>query len=217
MKIGIIGATGMAGSAIFKAAQEEQIDVTAIVRNSDKAYKLLGDNINILEKDAFDLTRIDIQNFDIIVNAFATSPDKAYLHIDLASKLVSLLRNTSEPRLIFILGAGSLYTGNGDDQHLLFEDIQKDSSTAAWRTIPENQLYELEFLQNVKNVNWTGISPGVTFVSGKSSDEILYGTDFLLKDSEGKSETTSGTMAKAILKEIKQPEHLKTRFTVVNG
>lgn len=140
-KVGIIGATGMAGSATFKAAQNAGLDVTAIVRNADKAKQNLGSDIQILETDAFNLTKSDLEQFDVVVDAFATAPEQAYLHTDLAAHLVAVLRETDSPRLIFILGAGSSFVGNIEQRHYAYDDIKADPNNAAWQSIPENQLY----------------------------------------------------------------------------
>jgi putative NADH-flavin reductase len=216
-KVGIIGATGMAGSATFKAAQNAGLDVTAIVRNADKAKQNLGSNIQILETDAFNLTKSDLEQFDVVVDAFATAPEQAYLHTDLAAHLVAVLRETDSPRLIFILGAGSSFVGNGEQRHYAYDDIKADPNNAAWQSIPENQLYELNFLKDVKNVNWTGISPGQLFVPGELATKILYGKDDMLFDEQGRSQTTSETMAKSIIDEIITPAHKQERFIVTNG
>ncbi|KAA8446685.1 NAD(P)H-binding protein [Weissella paramesenteroides] len=216
-KVGIIGATGMAGSATFKAAQNAGLDVTAIVRNADKAKQNLGSDIQILETDAFNLTKSDLEQFDVVVDAFATAPEQAYLHTDLAAHLVAVLRETDSPRLIFILGAGSSFVGNGEQRHYAYDDIKADPNNAAWQSIPENQLYELNFLKDVKNVNWTGISPGQLFVPGELATKILYGKDDMLFDEQGRSQTTSETMAKAIIDEIITPAHKQERFIVTNG
>lgn len=216
-KVGIIGATGMAGSATFKAAQNAGLDVTAIVRNADKEKQNLGSDIQILETDAFNLTKSDLEQFDVVVDAFATAPEQAYLHTDLAAHLVAVLRETDSPRLIFILGAGSSFVGNVEQRHYAYDDIKADPNNAAWQSIPENQLYELNFLKDVKNVNWTGISPGQLFVPGELATKILYGKDDMLFDEQGRSQTTSETMAKAIIDEIITPAHKQERFIVTNG
>lgn len=216
-KVGIIGATGMAGSATFKAAQEAGLDVTAIVRNADKAKQNLGANIQLIESDTFNLTKSDLEQFDVVVDAFATAPEKAYLHTDLATHLVATLRETESPRLIFILGAGSTFVGTGDQRHFAYEDIKADPDNAAWQSIPENQLYEFNFLKDVKNVSWTGVSPGQLFVPGELADKVLYGKDDMLFDEQGRSQTTSDTMAKAIVDEIITPAHKQERFIVTNG
>ncbi|MEC0696281.1 NAD(P)-dependent oxidoreductase, partial [Bacillus atrophaeus] len=71
MKIGIIGASGKAGSLILKEAKDRGHDVTAIVRNASKVKE---QGIAVLEKDVFDLTAADIKPFDVIVNAFGAAP-----------------------------------------------------------------------------------------------------------------------------------------------
>ncbi|MBL4937820.1 NAD(P)H-binding protein [Clostridium sp. YIM B02515] len=211
MKIGIIGATGKAGSDIYKEAITRGHEVTAIVREEIKAKSLLGDKVTVLEKDAFDLTREDLNSFDVIVNAFATEPSKAYRHVDLAAKLVALFREAKSPRIIFILGAGSLKTG--EDKHLFVEDIKVMPGSEAWVSIPENQLKELLFLKEVDNVNWVGISPSAIFEPGEKKDVVL-GQDELLIAPDGSSHTTTGTMALAVLDEIENPKHHQERFTV---
>ncbi|WP_396206516.1 NAD(P)H-binding protein, partial [Enterococcus sp.] len=60
MKVGIIGATGNAGAAIFKEAQQRGHEVVAIVRNAAKAKEQLGENSLIIEKDAFSLAQSDL-------------------------------------------------------------------------------------------------------------------------------------------------------------
>lgn len=211
MKIGIIGAAGKAGSDVYKEAITRGHEVTAIVREEAKAKSLLGDKVTVLEKDAFDLTREDLNGFDVIVNAFATEPSKAYRHVGLAAKLVALFRETRSPRLIFILGAGSLKTG--EDKHLFVEDIKAMPGSEAWVSIPENQLKELLFLKEVDNVNWVGVSPSAIFEPGEKK-EVVLGRDELLVSADNSSHTTTGTMAVAILDEIDNPKHHQERFTV---
>lgn len=110
MKIGIIGATGNVGRVIFKEARTRGHEATAIVRNAAKAKQMLGNDIDVLEKDALALTKTDLSDFDAIVNASALQP--AYLNLDLATKLVSLFRDNDHTQLVFISGASSLV---GDD------------------------------------------------------------------------------------------------------
>lgn len=52
MKVGIIGASGMAGSAIYKlASQNKDLEVTGIVRDEDKAKRVLGKDAKLLIGD----------------------------------------------------------------------------------------------------------------------------------------------------------------------
>lgn len=210
MKIGIIGASGMAGSAAFREAVARGHEATAIVRHPDRAAEVLGAAASVLVRDAFALTAEDLAAFDVVVNAFATSPDQAHQHVGLARLLVEHA-GKDRPRLAFILGAGSLATG--DDRHLFVEDLRKIPDAQAWIAVPEQQLKELEFLRTVDSVDWVGISPQAQFVAGDATEPMLGGDDLLVA-SDGQSHTTSGTMAVALLNEIEHPAHRQMRFAV---
>jgi putative NADH-flavin reductase len=211
MKIGIIGGTGNAGRALCAEAVNRGHQVTAIVRDPGGAAALLGPDVAVLAKDAFDLVGDDLKGFDVIIDAFNTAPAQAYRHLDLAARLVSLLRGTDTPRLVFIVGAGSLATS--DDHHLLVEDLCRLPGAQTWVATPENQLKELRFLQGVDNVNWVAVSPSQTFTPGDATGYVL-GRDELLVAADGSSHVTTGTMAVAILDEIEHPAHTRERFTV---
>lgn len=214
MNIGIIGATGNAGRALCSEAKRRGHDVTAIVRNPDRAAQLLGAGFAVLARDAFDLTGADLRGFDVIVDAFSAAPAQAYQHLDLAARLVSLLRVTQTPRLVFIVGAGSLATG--EDHHLLVEDLRRSPDAQSWIATPTSQVAELDFLRGVDNVNWVAVSPSRTFVPGEATDFVI-GRDELLFAPDGSSQVTTGTMAAAILDEIEHPVHIRERFTVRNA
>ena len=108
-KLLIIGATGMTGKSLVAEAVENGLSVVANGRNLDKLNTLNNEfkDITIFNKDAFEITLSDLEDVDVIIDAFATTPDQAYLQIDLAAHLIALLRNSNK-RVGFILGAGSL-------------------------------------------------------------------------------------------------------------
>ncbi|WP_057770433.1 NAD(P)-dependent oxidoreductase [Lactobacillus selangorensis] len=215
MKIMIIGATGMAGSAVTAEAARRGHEVTAIARSQQHLAQLQNEfpTIHVLAKDAFDLTTDDLAGAQVIVDAFAAGPSEAGQHVDLAKKLVKMYADTTTPRLFFILGAGSLKTG--DDKHLFVDDIAQDPKSDAFIAIPKAQLEELHYLQGVKDVNWVGVSPSADFHKGVETD-YTTGTDELLVSPDGHSVTTSGTMGVAILNEIEKPQHHQARFTVAD-
>jgi putative NADH-flavin reductase len=212
MKIAIIGATGMAGTELYKESVSRGHEVTAIVRHKDKAISLLGDGVRVIDKDVFELTKSDLEGFDVIVNSFATAPATAYLHLDLAAKLVGMFRETNNPRLFFILGAASLLDENGK---LFLDTLKTFPDVASWISIPTEAYKTLNFLRSIENVNWVAVSPSAEFVAGEATVPVL-GKDHLLTASNGKSVVTSKTMAVAILNEIENPQFICTRFTVCN-
>lgn len=210
MKIGILGATGKAGSAVAKEARKRAHHVAALVRDEDRAKDMLGD-VEVRVVDALTVTSHDIMGLDVVVDAFGTSPDQAEQHLTVTEKLVEAARELGQnaPRLIFILGAGSL-THEGD---LFIEQLRQVPGSENWIAIPENQLKQLEYLRTVEDVEWVGVSPQAQFSDG-SATEVVLGADEIITAADGESHTTTGTMALGILDEIEQPQHSKTRFTV---
>lgn len=210
MKIGIIGATGHVGSVIFKEAVSRGHEVTALVRDADKAKKMLGADTAIIEKDALSLDAEDLTQFDAIVDAFA-SP-KSYQHLDLATNLVRLFRNNEHTRLAFILGSSSL---NKADGTRMLDDVLKRFANEPWVATPIQQVHEFDFLQWVDDVNWTAISPQVSFVPGERTQYRL-GTDEVMENKAGKQVVSFGNFASALVDELETPQHHQQRFTVVD-
>lgn len=116
MKIGIIGASGKAGSLILKEAKDRGHDVTAIVRNASKVKE---QGIAVLEKDVFDLTAADIKPFDVIVNAFGAAPGQEHLHVDAGKALISISKDAQDTRLFVVGGAGSLFVDEAKTTRLI--------------------------------------------------------------------------------------------------
>ncbi|MGF2384993.1 NAD(P)-dependent oxidoreductase [Lentilactobacillus otakiensis] len=213
LKVGVIGATGMAGSEITKEAIRRGFEVTAFVRNSEKAKDMFGDQTQLVVKDVFEIQRADIQNLDVVVDAFATHDStKANQHVDLAARLIEFAKNAEKPRLFFILGAGSLETGNG---HRLIDRLEKMPNNESFIEIPRHQFEEYKMLTDATDVNWVAVSPSATFKPGNATEYVLGHND-LLTNAEGKSEITAGTMAKVINDEIEHPAHHNERFTAVD-
>ncbi len=213
MRVGVIGASGMAGSAIFREARSRVESPVAIVRDARRAVEVLGADAEVMTRDAFSLTADDLAGLDAVVDAFATAPDLASQHIDLAEHLVTLARELGDraPRLFFVLGAGSLVAG--DDGHLHVEDIAAIPGSEAFIDIPRQQKLELDYLRTVTDVSWVGLSPQDAFVPGPASTPQLADDELLLA-SDGTSHTTAGTYAVAVLDELQEPAHRNTRFTV---
>ena len=106
MKIGVIGATGKQGSLIVKEAVGRGHEVTAIVRN---ASKVSVENVEILEKDLFDLKAEDLKSFEVVVNAFGAPFGQEHLHVEAGRVLIEAIKGAPDTRLIVVGGAGSLF------------------------------------------------------------------------------------------------------------
>jgi putative NADH-flavin reductase len=211
MKIGVIGATGRAGSLIAKEAADRGHEVTAIIRPGSAGR--LEQQHKVLERDIFGLTAEDLRGFDVVVNAFGTPFDKPgseYLHQTSTESLIKEMEKLPEVRLLCVGGAGSLWEDREQTRRVL-ESIPGD-----WRAVPENQFKAFEKLKASK-VNWTYLSPPKNFdPAGARTGKYLIGTDYVILNASGESYGTYADYAVAMVDEIENKAHIRGRFTMVS-
>ncbi|GIP24469.1 NAD(P)-dependent oxidoreductase [Paenibacillus sp. J22TS3] len=208
-KIAVVGASGKAGSRILKEASDRGHEVTAIVRDKGK----LGEHAakSVLEKDVFDLKKVDLATFDVVVNAFGAPMGQEHLHVDAGNVLIEALKGT-EVRLIVVGGAGSLFVDEAKTVRVVdtpgFPDFVKPTAS--------NQAKNLDILKQTEGLKWTFISPSAEFALGRRTGAYQTGKDHLLTNSAGDSYVSYEDYAVAVVDEIEQPRHIRERFTVVS-
>lgn len=208
MNIGIVGATGKAGSLILDEAVSRGHDVTAIVRN---AKKLNNDNVNVIEKDVHDTTNEDFKGLDVVVNAFGAPLGEKDAHVEAGRALINALAGTGT-RLIVVGGAGSLYI---DDSRTMTV-IDTPNFPDMFKPTAGGQSENLEELEQTTNLKWTFISPSVEFdAEGKRTGTYESGTDVLLVNNSEESYISYADFAIAVIDEAENKKHVNERFTVV--
>lgn len=209
MKIGIIGASGKAGNLILKEAVERGHEVTAIVRS---ASKVENKQVAVVEKNIFDITSQDIENFDVIVNAFNATPGQENQHIEAGKVLIEALKGAPNTRLVVVGGAGSLFV----DEAKSVRVMETPEFPEAYLPTASNMAKNLEELQSTSGVQWTYISPAGFFnPEGKRTGSYKKGGDLLTLNSKGESYISYADYAIAVLDEIENPQHKNERFSVV--
>ncbi|MEK5107684.1 NAD(P)-dependent oxidoreductase [Cytobacillus sp. FSL K6-0129] len=206
MKIAIIGASGKAGQFILDEAVAREHEVTAIVRN---AGRINNSQVEVIEKNIFDIQAKDVKKYDIIVNAFKSPQGQEEQHVEAGKVLIDALKG-QQSRLIVVGGAGSLYV---DEETRLYEtaDFPK-----AYLPTATQMGKDLALLQNSQNVNWTYISPGAFFdAEGKRSGSYQKGKDKLFFNNQGDSYISYADFAIAVLDEAEQGKHVNERIAVV--
>ncbi|MDR1802396.1 MAG: NAD(P)H-binding protein [Treponema sp.] len=211
MKIGVIGATGKAGSLIAREAAGRGHEVTAIIRPGSAGR--LEQAYEVLEREIHDIKAADLKGFDAVVNAFGTSfskPGNEYEHQTSMESLIREMETIPEVRLLCVGGASSLWTDESMTERVL-ESIPID-----FRAGPENQFKAFEKLKASK-VNWTYLSPPKNFDSGGGrSGKYMQGTDFVILNSSGESYASYADYAVAMVDEIENKAHIRRRFTIVS-
>ncbi|MFB7138100.1 NAD(P)-dependent oxidoreductase [Gottfriedia sp. NPDC056225] len=209
MKIGIIGATGKAGSLIMSEAIERGHEVTAIVRD---ASKLTNKTISVLEKDLFDLNSTDLKQFDVVVNAFKAANGQEHLYLEAGNVLINALKN-AETRLIVVGGAGSLFV----DEEQKIQLVDTPEFPKEYYATASKMTKGLQDLQKTTDVNWTFISPAAFFdPNGKRTGAYQKGKDNFIVNKKGDSYVSYADYAIALVDEIENPQHLNERFTLVS-
>ncbi|MBT2572991.1 NAD(P)-dependent oxidoreductase [Bacillus sp. ISL-51] len=209
MKIGIIGASGKAGSVILKEAKDRGHDVTAIVRD---ASKVNGQGVTVLEKDVFDLKAEDVKQFDAVVNAFGAPAGQEQLHVEAGRALINIFKEAKDTRLFVVGGAGSLFVDEAKTTRL----AETPEFPKQYLATAVNQAKNLEDLENTDSVSWTFLSPAAMFdPNGKRTGSYKKGKDTFLVNSKGDSYISYADYAIAVLDELEKPSHQNERFTVV--
>lgn len=208
MKIGIIAASGKAGSMIMKEAVERGHDVTAIVRDPGK---ITEDKVSVVERDIFDIKADDVKKYDIVVNAFGAPAGEEHLHVEAGHVLIEALQDAPNTKLIVVGGAGSLYA----DEEKATQVMETPEFPEAALPTARNQGINLNDLYHADDITWTFISPAAIFdPEGKKTGSYQTGSDILMVNSKGDSYISYADYAVAVVDEIENPQHINERFTV---
>lgn len=207
MKIAVVCANGKAGKLIVREAVNRGLDVTAVVRGENRTAAQ-----KVLTRDLFDLTRADLEGFDVVIDAFgAWTEDTLPQHSTSLKHLCDVLSGTGT-RLLVVGGAGSLYVNpehtacvaDGPD----FPDVFKPLAAAMAKALGE--------LRSRGDVQWTYISPAGDFqAEGERTGEYILGGEELTLNSRGESVISYADYAIAMIDEAVQGDHIQKRISVV--
>lgn len=207
MKVAVICANGKAGKLIVKEAVDRGVDVTAIVRseNNSAAQK-------VLKKDLFELTKDDLQNFDVVIDAFgAWTEETLPQHSTSLQYLCDLLADT-DIRLLVVGGAGSLYV-NPEHTVCVADGADFPEAFKPLAAAMAKALTELRVRQDVK---WTYISPAADFrADGERTGEYILGGEELTLSTRGESVVSYADYAIAMVDEAVNGRNIQKRISVV--
>ena len=179
MKIAVVCANGKEGKLIVKEAIERGLDVTVVVRGENHS-----DTEKVIHKDLFALTVSDLENFDVVIDAFgAWTPETLPQHSTSLKHLCDIISG-KETRLLIVGGAGSLYVNSEHTEQVMdgadFPDV--------FKPLAENMGKALEELRTRNDVKWTYISPAGDFqADGERTGKYILGGEELTLNAKGDS------------------------------
>ena len=213
MKIALIGASGLVGTAVLNEAINRGHEVTAIVRSPEKItlqnkkLKAVKADVNNIEE-----TSLLLQHHDVVVSAFSAGGANGYDDFLKGSRNIEeAVKQSGTKRFFVVLGAGSLYIKPGIQ---LVDTPQFPAAYKAGATAARD--YFAELIKNTE-LEWTILSPAVEFHAGiphQRTGTYRTGTDEPVFDANGKSTISTEDLAVAIVDELEHPKYIKQRFTV---
>ena len=207
MKIAVICANGKEGRLIVKEAADRGLDVTAVVRGENQSAAS-----KVIKKDLFDLTVSDLEEFDVVIDAFgAWTPETLPQHGTSLKHLCDLVSGKNI-RLLIVGGAGSLYVNPEHTAQVMdgpdFPDI--------FKPLASNMDKALEELRTRNDVKWTYLSPAGDFrAEGARTGKYILGGEELILNSKGESVISYADYAIAMVDEAVSGEHIQQRISVV--
>ena len=139
MRIFVTGATGFIGSHLVKRLLSDGHQVVCYVRNIQKARKVLGSEVEILQTTAFDNHLIaTMERCDAVINLAGepiikrwTKKNKKQIYdsrVGLTTKLIKILERCQTKPEVFISGSAVGYYGNRGSEIL----TEKSSKSSGW-------------------------------------------------------------------------------------
>lgn len=207
MKIAIVCANGRAGKLITKEAVDRGLDVTVFVRAKNETVATKS-----IEKDLFDLSKEDLKDFDVVIDAFgAWTEDTLPLHSKSLKHLCDIL-SYSDTRLLVVGGAGSLYVNK---EHTM-QVVDTPDFPETFKPLAKAQGKALEELRQRNDVKWTFISPAGDFqAEGARSGKYILAGEELTLNSKGESIISYADYAIAMIDEATKGNHIKQRISIV--
>lgn len=208
MRIAVICANGKEGKLIVKEAIERGLDVTAIVRGENKSEAK-----QVIRKDLFELTSSDLEDFDVVIDAFgAWTPETLPQHSSSLKHLCDLVSG-KDIRLLVVGGAGSLYV---DSEHTT-QVMDTPTFPDIFKPLASNMGKALNELRTRKDVKWTYISPAGDFqADGIRTGKYILGGEELTLNSKGESIISYADYAIAMIDEAVKGDHIQQRVSVVS-
>ncbi len=216
-KFAVIGATGYVGQAVVKELASRGHQVTAFVRDINKAPQ--ADNVTAVVADVHSADFANqLQGFDAVVSAFNpgwTNPNIGADFTRGANAIVEASKVANVPYLLVVGGAGSLFVA---------PNVQLIDTPAFPKEIFDGANSARNLLNDLKDrrdVNWAFISPpallGVTGgYSEERTGEYHLGQDDLLMNGGVPAGISVADLAIAIADDVENKAHLHKRFTVAS-
>jgi putative NADH-flavin reductase len=207
MHVTLYGATGNAGSRILSEVLSRGHHVTAVVRDAAKLTPRPGLTVTVGEHATAARIVPQIQGSDAVVSALGPGPEHPEHLVSLIDPLIAAVQQNGGPRLLVVGGAGTLNVAPGVTL------IDSGYLPAEWLGIAKAHLEVLNHLR-ASSIDWTSFCPASFFEPGERTGKFRLGADDLISDANRQSRISMEDYAIALVDELEDPHHIRSRFTI---
>jgi len=211
MHIAIIGATGYIGSKLLAEALARHHQVTALISRPERLSthpSVTAQKTDVLATDAL---ASQLEGYDAVITAFSghAHGDSTYdYYLQGIGSIIAAAKRAHVKRLLVVGGAGSLEVAPG------VQVVDTPDFPEQWKQSALGAREALNLLRKEDALNWTMLSPAAHIVPGERTGQFRLGQDQLLVDAQGESRISVEDYAVAMIDELEQPAHARSRFTV---
>jgi uncharacterized protein len=215
MKIALIGATGFVGAAILAELLARKHDVTALARSARRLQEPVPVDVDALDAYDADAVARAVRDHDAVVSAFNPgwdAPDLYALFLRGSEAIERGVAAAGVKRLLVVGGAGSLFVAPG----VQLVDTPEFTDHVPANIVPGARAARdaLAALRTNGALDWTFLSPPAMLAPGARSGAYRVGGEQLLMDGDRPAGISVADLAVAVVDEIEQPRHVRSRFTV---
>jgi len=212
MRIAVLGATGMVGSAIVTEALGRSHHVTAASRKADP--RLERENLVVRAIDIGDVSQVTavLSNVDAAVLAVRLEAGHEYGIASLTQRVLDAAA-AAHTRVLIVGGSAPLRSPQ-DPGRLVIEE--PEYVPEAWQPIARASLSQLVTCTSHLLAHWVYLSPPAVLERGERTGRYRRGTTTLLTDANGQSRISASDLAIAVIDELEHPGD-QQHFTVCAG
>jgi len=200
MRITVLGATGMAGTAVVNEALRRGHKVTAVSR---RRRHQSGAHLTSCLLDVTDVEGVAGLLEDSDAAVVALRPPAGH-ESDLVRLTTAVLDSASRSRTpLLIIGGAAPLSSPTDPSTLAIED--PTIVPPAWRDVAQASLDQFRVCQAHSYEGWVYLSPPAIFGPGDVTGAYRRGTTTLLRDAHGASRISPEDLALAVVDELEHP------------
>lgn len=210
MQICVLGATGRIGQRTVAEAVRRSHRVTAASRRGKTEVEPGAQVVQVDSTRIGDLERV-LRGHDAVICAVGPSDDELpSMVVDTARALAGAAMRSGVRRVVIVGSAGSLAVRPG------VELLSTPQFPEEWRDLALAHREALEIWRQVKELEWTYVSPAALVEPGERSGTYRVGHNELLVDEHGKSFITMEDFAVALLDEVENDSHVGERINIAS-